>query len=152
MRAFMSSIVLVAVVNLFVPAWAQGIDPGRAEFLVHCAACHGIDGKGNEPINGLKIRPVDLTTLAKRAGGVFSSSAVYEMIDGRRAIRSHHSSMPIWGCRYASDPIPRVKKRRVRGYQSKPLETLLNLSCDSEEVIRSRIQAVVDYLEHVQQK
>ena len=93
-----------------------------------------------------------MTSLAKRSGGAFSPMAVYEMIDGRRAIRSHHSAMPIWGCRYAADPVPRRKKKRFRGYQQKPLETLLNLSCDSEETIRARIQAVVEYLGSIQQR
>lgn len=146
-----SAIALLAAAGFGAAAYAQDTDPGRSEYLAHCASCHGADGKGDERAS-MKSRPADLTTLAKRSGGVFSANSVYEMIDGRRAIRSHHSSMPIWGCRYASDPVPRTRKKRFRGYQQKPLEELLNLSCDSEEVIRARIQAVVGYLERIQQK
>jgi hypothetical protein len=142
---------LVAAAGFGAAAQAQDADPGRAEYVAHCASCHGADGKGDVR-TGAKNRPADLTALAKRSGGVFSANSVYEMIDGRRAIRSHHSSMPIWGCRYVAEPVPRTRKSRFRGYQPKPLEELLNLSCDSEEVIRARIQAVVGYLESIQRK
>jgi mono/diheme cytochrome c family protein len=141
---------LLSVTNISLVVRAQDVDPGRSEYLAHCASCHGIDGRGSKPIGGQQPKPADLTLLTKRSGGVFLSSAVFEMIDGRRAIRSHHNSMPIWGCRYASDPV--FKRRKIRGYQSKPLESILNLSCDAEEVIRQRIEAVVGYLERIQQK
>jgi hypothetical protein len=151
MRLLRSAIALVAAAGFGAAAHAQDAGPGRTEYLAHCASCHGADGKGDER-TGAKDRPADLTALAKRSGGVFSAYSVYEMIDGRRAIRSHHSSMPIWGCRYGSEPVPRMRKKRFRGYRQKPLEELLNLSCDSEEVIRARIQAVVEYIESIQQK
>jgi hypothetical protein len=151
MRLLRSAIALVAAAGFGLVAHAQDAGPGRAEYLAHCASCHGADGRGGER-SSAKDRPADLTALAKRSGGVFSAHSVYEMIDGRRAIRSHHSSMPIWGCRYASEPVPRTRKKRFRGYRQKPLEELLNLSCDSEEVIRARIRAVVEYLESIQQK
>jgi hypothetical protein len=151
MRLVRSAIALVAAAGFGAAAHAQDANPGRAEYLAHCAACHGGDGKGSER-SSAKDTPADLTALAKRSGGVFSAHSVYEMIDGRRAIRSHHSSMPIWGCRYASEPVPRTRKKRFQGYRQKPLEELLNLSCDSEEVIRARIRAVVGYLESIQQK
>src|SRR5581483_7728920 len=147
-------IVLSAFINFSVGASAQETIIGRAEYLAHCAPCHGIDGKGNGP-QGQKLmtRPVDLTLLARRAGGRFSPEAVYEKIDGRSVVTPHRrESMPVWGCRYDDRPAVRVKKRRLRGFRPKPLESLLNLSCDSEEVIRARIQAVVAYLERIQQK
>lgn len=143
-------IVLLLAAGAFSGARAQDVASGRAEFLAHCASCHGVDGKGRPADSAQTVRPADLTTLAKRAGGAFSPGAVYEMIDGRSAIRSHHSAMPIWGCRYRSEPVPRWKRKRFRGYQQKPLESLLNLTCDSEEVIRARIQSVVEYLETIQ--
>jgi hypothetical protein len=149
MPALMTSIALMLAASL---AGAQDVAPGQAEFLAHCASCHGADGKGHQAESAQASSPADLTTLARRTGGAFSREAVYEMIDGRRAIRSHHTAMPIWGCRYADDPVPRRKKKRFRGYQQKPLESLLNLSCDSEEVIQVRIRAVVEYLETIQQR
>ena len=95
---------LLSVTNISLVVRAQDVDPGQSEYLAHCASCHGIDGRGSKPIGGQQPKPADLTLLAKRSGGVFLSSAVFEMIDGRRAIRSYHNSMPIWGCRYASEP------------------------------------------------
>lgn len=147
-----TSIALLLVAGAWSDAWAQDVAPGRTEFLAHCASCHGADGKGHPAESAQASSPTDLTAIARRTGGVFSRQAVYEMIDGRRAIRSHHSAMPIWGCRYADDPVPRRKKKRFRGYQQKPLELLLNLSCDSEEAIQARIRAVVEYLETIQQR
>jgi mono/diheme cytochrome c family protein len=151
MQLLRAAIALVAAAGVVATASAQDGDAGRAEYLAHCAGCHGADGKGIEQA-GRKDRPADLTLLAKRSGGVFSAGSVYEMIDGRRAIRSHHSAMPIWGCRYESEPVRRVWRKRLQGHQQKPLEEILNLSCDSEEVIRGRIDAVVGYLERIQQR
>ena len=148
----MMPIVLLLATGTLSGAWAQDAASGRAEFLAHCASCHGIDGKGRPAESTETVRPADLTTLARQTGGAFSSGAVYEMIDGRRAIRSHHSAMPIWGCRYRSEPVPRWKRKRFRGYQQKPLESLLNLTCDSEETIQARIRSVVEYLETIQQR
>ena len=101
----------------------------------------------------LRTRPIDLTTLAKRAGGVYPADAVFDMIDGRKQVRSHRAeSMPIWGCRYDSWSVTNRKKRGIeKGVRSKPVESLLNLPCDSEEAIRGRIQSVVDYLRTIQQ-
>jgi Cytochrome c len=145
-------IVLLSMTNFSLGVRAQDVDLGKSEYLTHCASCHGLDGRGRAPVGGEQIKPRDLTLLAKRSGGVFSSAAIFEMIDGRRAIRSYHSSMPIWGCRYGTEPVPRIKRKKMRGYQSKPLESILNLSCDPEEVIRHRIESVVGYLEQIQQK
>lgn len=144
-------LILIAniVVALNASVWAQDLDPGRLEYLSSCAACHGADGKGAGPMsNALKTKPANLTILAKRSAGVFSPSAVYEMIDGRKATRSHRSSeMPIWGCRHGPPPDSRRK-----AYKPKPLESFLDLSCDPEPVIRNRILAIVEYLNRIQEK
>ncbi len=57
------------------------------------------DGKGKGPLSStLKAKPADLTTFAKKNGGVFPLSAVYEAVDGRNATGSHAThEMPIWG-------------------------------------------------------
>jgi hypothetical protein len=142
---------------------AQDLDKGRTEYLSKCATCHGADGKGTGPHGArLKTKPVDLTILAKRNKGVFSSRAVYEMIDGRKAVGSHRSiEMPIWGCRQAA---PRVSKKsslkhvgrntrkRLSKHKPKRTESVLDLACDPEPVIRGRILAVVEYLKRIQEK
>ena len=69
-------------------------------------ACHGLDGNGKGPLSAeLKSQPADLTILAKRNDGVFPVNAIYEVIDGRKAIKAHGTrEMPIWGFRYAPSP------------------------------------------------
>jgi mono/diheme cytochrome c family protein len=75
--------------------------PGSAQnmFVAYCAACHGKDGKGDGPAAAaLKVAPPDLTTLAKRNGGVFPKDRVYGTISGQVAIAAHGSKeMPVWG-------------------------------------------------------
>jgi hypothetical protein len=120
---------------------------GKEEFLSNCAGCHGVDGKGKGPLSkALKSKPADLTTVAKRNNGVFSKSAVYEKIDGRKSPRSHRlSDMPIWGCRHGPPP-----DKRKKAPKPDALNTLLDLPCPPEADIRSRIQSIVDYLGQIQ--
>jgi len=127
----------------------QALETGRAEFLSKCAVCHGVDGKGTGPMSSkLKVKPADLTILAKRNGGVFLPGVIYEKIDGRYGARSHpESAMPIWGCRREAPP-----KGQGKGNKSKPLDSLLDLACDSEDRIRARILAVVRYLARIQER
>ena len=128
--------------------WAQDVENGRIEFLSKCAECHGADGKGAGPTSRkLKMRPADLTLLAKQNNGVFSADAIAETIDGRRAVKPHRGTeMPIWGCRHGPPPSPR------KAYQPKPIDTLLDIPCDPEVVIRKRIGDIVAYLSRIQQK
>ena len=81
---------------------AQEAETGRAIYLENCAACHGADGRGGGAQGSrLEAMPADLTLLARRNGGAFSSTAVYTAIDGRKMLRAHRDSgMPIWGCRH----------------------------------------------------
>ena len=128
---------------------AQDLDNGKAEFLSNCATCHGADGKGLGPSSSkLRTRPANLTVLAKRNNGVFSPDAIHDMIDGRKATRSHRGSeMPIWGCRHGPPP-----DARPRSYEQTAIETFLDLPCDSESAIQDRIRAVVEYLGRIQEK
>ena len=118
-------------------AHAQNIDAGKVEFQSSCAACHGADGKGKGPLSGvLKLAPPDLTALAKKNNGVFPVNAVYEMIDGRKAVEAHGTrEMPIWGFRYMPSP-----------YQA------VNPSPATEAAIRARMLTIVDYLNRIQEK
>lgn len=78
----------------------QRVDLGKREFESNCASCHGVDGKGGGAfVELLKRSPPDLTTMAKRNGGVFPISRAYEVIEG--AGPGHGSrDMPIWGKDY----------------------------------------------------
>src|SRR6516165_3385346 len=106
------------IVGFSVQSWAQQpvpqqADIGKAEYQSSCAACHGADGKGKGPLSGvLKSTPQDLTVLAKKNNGVFPINAVYEMIDGRKAVEAHGTrEMPIWGFRYMPSPYEAVNPR-----------------------------------------
>jgi len=162
-------------------AWSQDLDSGRTEFLSNCAACHGADAKGTGPLSArMKPKPTDLTIIAKSNNGVFSPDVVYKIIDGREARTSHRSvEMPVWGCRHPSQPIlegsghrrsfiipflsrknghrrsfvtPSLSQRNVHKPATDPLGSLIDLPCDPEPVIRSRILAIVEYLSRIQDK
>ena len=128
--------------------WAEDLEKGRIEFLSKCAGCHGADGKGaGRTSSKLKIKPADLTALAKRNNSVFSPDAIAKTIDGRSAIKPHLGEMPIWGCRQGPSPGPQRKT-----YEPKPIESLLDMPCDPEEVIQKRILDIVEYLAQIQEK
>jgi len=126
--AFKWLIIANTIIAFSACASAQDIDVGKTEYQSSCAACHGIDAKGNGPVSKeLKTRPTDLTVLAKNNNGVFPYNMVYEMIDGRNSTISSHGTreMPIWGYRFTPPEAFRFK---------------------------NRILAVIDYLNRVQEK
>jgi mono/diheme cytochrome c family protein len=109
-------------------ASAQRTDVGQTEYQSSCAACHGVNAKGNGPVSKeLKTRPADLTVLAKNNNGVFPYDTVYQMIDGRNTTVGSHGTreMPIWGYRFGPPQAFRFK---------------------------SRVLAVIDYLKRIQEK
>jgi mono/diheme cytochrome c family protein len=69
-------------------------------YRAHCAACHGLDGKGGGPAApSLKVKPPDLTLLAKSSGGKFPEARIRKVISGDEPSLLSHGSreMPIWG-------------------------------------------------------
>lgn len=111
-------------------------DLGKREYDSNCASCHGADGKGKGPYNEfLKRSASDLTTLAKRNGGVFPVARVYETIEGAGAAHGSRE-MPIWGQDY--------KVKAGAHYMDTPY--------DAEAYVRTRILALVDYLNRLQAK
>ena len=148
-----------------VSTWPQGADKGQAEYMDNCAGCHGADAKGAGPLSvNLKIKPTDLTLLAKRNHGNFDAAAVYQMIDGRNTRPTHRGAeMPIWGCRHETPAVSlppaskhhrKIPKRVVSALQRRQseLDSLLDLPCGSEDAVRERILSVVDYLNQLQAK
>lgn len=132
-------------------ALAQGLDAGRSEYQAQCGSCHGIDGKGNGPISGeLKSHPTDLTVLAKKNGGVFPISVIYEIIDGRKVIKAHGTrEMPVWGYRYTPTPNLAIAPSNPNARNA---IQYADTTFDPEVVIRNRLLAVVDYLNRIQEK
>ena len=72
---------------------------GEDLFHAYCASCHGSDARGNGPAApALRTPPADLTTIAKRNGGVFPTERIRKTIAGEENIYAHGSSeMPVWG-------------------------------------------------------
>jgi mono/diheme cytochrome c family protein len=111
------------------PTLANGSLAGADTFAFYCAPCHGKDGKGEGPVApALKTPPADLTTLARRNGGVFPRDRVRAFVtSGERAVVSHGSAdMPVWGPTFRA------------------LES-------SEAVVKVRLLNVIAYLESIQQ-
>lgn len=83
---------------------ATGPDLGEAAageviYFRYCAACHGRSMKGDGPVApGLIKKPIDLTLLSKKNGGIFPYDKVASQIDGRESTRMHGTpDMPVWG-------------------------------------------------------
>ena len=128
-------------------AHAEDVDIGKADFQSSCASCHGPQAKGNGPVSGqLKTPPSDLTMLAKNNNGVFPTNAVYETIYGSKSVPAHGTrEMPIWGERF--NPIVNLPHAVDSYYWQKARPQQ-----DPEVVVRTRILAVIDYLNRIQQK
>jgi mono/diheme cytochrome c family protein len=109
------------------------VDFGQREFVASCASCHGASGKGDGVLRDhLTKPPSDLTTLARRNGGVFPAQRVRDTIDGRGSIDiGPHGSreMPVWGQVYSAED---TQPYELHG--------------------RIRINALVDYLVRIQEK
>lgn len=103
---------------------------GAALFKTYCATCHGLSGKSDGPLaDRLRVRPPELTLLAKRNDGKWDPGKVARMIDGRDPLKGHGGSdMPVWGDAFKSSR---------EGYD--------------EESVKARIQAIVEYIEGLQE-
>jgi mono/diheme cytochrome c family protein len=121
---------LVAFIEtLQVPSTAVG-DQGSQLFRTYCASCHGTDARGTGPLTDrMRHQPPDLTRFAARNGGVFPSERVRRIIDGRDVASHGDRDMPVWG-----DAFKRTRDGR------------------SEAEVKLRIEAIVKYLEAIQER
>ena len=78
---------------------AIGTKLGAEIYQRSCAVCHGPDARGDGMVGALfRIKPPNLTVLARENDGVFPFSEVFQAVDGRRKIAAHgETEMPIWG-------------------------------------------------------
>lgn len=123
---------------------AQGkgkFDQGKKEYEAKCVVCHGAAGKGDGSYSDLLKRPAsDLTVLKKNNGGVFPFSRVYGVIDGREEVKGHgNRDMPIWGSDYLMET-------------SRAAEHYIDVPYNMDVYVRSRILALIDYLNRLQAK
>ena len=78
------------------PVPAQDAQVGRTLYLDFCAACHGMEARGDGVMaEVLRVPPTDLTALAQ--GADFPILRVAQHIDGRRPMLAHGGDMPIFG-------------------------------------------------------
>jgi mono/diheme cytochrome c family protein len=119
-------------------AFAQqklGAPPGKGSYLRYCASCHGDDGKGDGPYAPLlKLKPADLTQLAKKNNGVFPVGRVTRILDGSEEIPGHGSRQkPVWGHPFGAG-------EETAGGNAAPT------------VARERIELLLRYLNSIQEK
>jgi mono/diheme cytochrome c family protein len=74
---------------------------GAGVFRNYCAACHGVDGRGDGPVaKALKSAVPDLTRLSQRNDGVFPAVHVRNtiLLGADNLLPAHGSkAMPTWG-------------------------------------------------------
>ena len=106
------------------------------EFRITCAVCHGVNGKGDGILaEFLKVKPADLTVLAKKNGGEYPFLRVFQTIDGRTQVKAHGDrTMPVWGDRYVAEA-------------NSPPGTY-----GSELMVRARTLELVYYIQSIQEK
>lgn len=116
----------------------KGFDFGKREYDSNCASCHGVLGKGDGPLKPWLAKSApDITGLAKASGGTFPFGRVWAVIDGREAMGAHGPrEMPVWGQEYLV----------LAG------EYYMDTPYDPEAFVRSRILALIDYLNRIQKR
>ncbi len=107
------------------------IREGEVYFKSYCAICHGenADGKG-DMASMLDTPPMDLTTIAKRRGGVFPDDEIARIIATAERTPGHSlGEMPAWW-----ETLKRAEK------------------IDDPEIIRQKIENIVAYLKTLQKE
>lgn len=122
---------IAAVAFFGSPPAAQAESAGRRLYSTYCAACHGIDARGNGPVAAaLTKAPADLTQLGRRFGVPLPRQRIAEKIDGRFDVLAHGPrDMPVWGKRF---------QQELAGQPS------------SEDTTRRTIDVIIDYLVSIQ--
>jgi len=106
------------------------VGEGAQLFKTWCASCHGLTAQGNGPVAPLMKHPVpDLTQLAAHNGGVFPAARIRRIVDGRDVPSHGEREMPVWGTAFQTSK-----------------EGL------TEAAARARIDAIVTYLEGIQNR
>jgi len=99
-----------------VPMHATSAIKGDDLFHEFCAVCHGLDAKGNGPAaEALKTRPADLTMITRHSTtNKFPTLQVMRIVSGDDVVAAHGSQeMPTWGAAFKSVSSPEVAKLRV---------------------------------------
>jgi mono/diheme cytochrome c family protein len=78
---------------------STNLKAGAETYRQYCAVCHGKTGKGDGPAaSALKVRPPDLSTLARRHDGKFPNAYLSDVLRNGVNVPAHGTTeMPIWG-------------------------------------------------------
>jgi hypothetical protein len=118
---------------------AERVNGSIGRGLADDAICHGMNGKGaGEMRRFLTTPPSNLTTIAKRNGGMFPNEFVWQLIDGRgrTEVGAHGTrAMRVWGQRFRYEALQQA-----------------STAAEPEWYVRNRIVALLDYLWRFQEK
>lgn len=122
------------------PGLAAEPSAGQLAFETRCAMCHGTRGAGDGWLAEHLINRVpSLTRIKQNNNGVFPFERIYEVIDGRAAVRMHGPrTMPVWGEVY------RAEYDQASGSNVWRLHT-------GEAGVRARVLALIEYISQLQE-
>lgn len=110
----------------------QAPQSGSELYSTYCASCHGRYADGAGPVSADMTIP-DLRYLSADNNGVFPGTELVRVIDGRSTVKAHGTrQMPAWGDAFAD------------------MEGANDTSAQAR--VMAKIQALVAYLESIQQK
>lgn len=131
------TLICLAIQMTNVHAQVSPKDFGRQEFDSRCASCHGKDGKGNGWLSFfLNVQPTDLTTLAKKNGGILPIDRIYQSISGEGIAVHGPTDMPAWG----------------KTYKQEAPDIYLGVPYNAEMYSRGRILLLIEYINRLQVK
>ncbi len=112
------------------------IELGRRDYMNYCAACHGVDAKGDGTLGEfLTLAVPDLTKLSKLNAGKFPEERVVGVIDGRSDVKVHGMrDMPVWGDWFNREAASSDTGKAAR-----------------EMIVNDRIASLVNYLKSIQE-
>lgn len=123
---------------VFAQTKTERVDFGKRLFTSNCASCHGAGAKGDGPLRPFLAKSAtDLTTEAKKNGGVFPMDRLYQVIEGSNTATAHGTrDMPVWST----------------AFQIRAAEHYVDVNYDQEAYVRARILSVLEYINRLQVK
>ena len=95
------AILTVCCIAWVQPSWSADYVAMSGEdlYLRFCAACHGVQGRGDGPVAAsFRVEVPDLTRTADRGRAADARDRIVRIIDGRYIVGAHGARlMPVWG-------------------------------------------------------
>lgn len=109
-RFIVACLFLSSALPFSADARAQDPQVGESEYRLHCAACHGLTGRGDGPVGQILKTPApNLALITQRNGGKYPVQKIYEIIEGSSVVAAHGTrDMPLWGDRYRKESDPQT--------------------------------------------